>query len=199
MKRISIVLTLLSLVVALVNIAAVPMASGTATLVGAGYVEGKGVVFTFHIDGKFSKSDLKGSVHVEGGANFGLDCVQVDDETVKCTASKAVAGNNVVVTWGGSTFWTYVPSIPSKDPNYCYSIWDWWDFTDYEWTDFGPYCQDEPAQAGDFIIYEVPDPTGSYDSWVEFYDVDVSDYCPSPVPYNGPAYYYPDCPDFYED
>lgn len=193
--RFSVVLIILSLLLALVSVAAAPKTSGTATLIGAGYVEGKGVVFTFHIDGKFSKSDLKGNVHVEDGGNYGLDCVTVDSETVKCTAPKAVAGHNVTVTWGGSTFWTFVAGIPD-DHQYCYSVWDWWDFTDYQWTDFGPYCQDEPANFGDELTYE---PRDGYEGWVVFIDVDVSDECESPVPYKGGAYYYPFCPDYYED
>lgn len=193
MKRISLILMVCSLLVGLVTTAAAPRAAGAVTLIGAGYVEGKGVVFTFHITGNVSKSDLKGSVHVDGGGNYGLDCVKVDSETVKCTAPKAVAGHNVSVTWGGSTFWTYVHGIP--DPKHCYSVWDWWEFTGNEWTDFGPYCLDEAANPGDIIIYEVPDPAGSFESWAEFYNVDVTDFCPSPVPYNGPAFYYPSCPE----
>jgi hypothetical protein len=79
---------------------------------------------------------------------------------------------------------------------YCYSIWDWWDFTNYEWTDFGPHCQDEPAAAGNLITYLVPDPNGSFESSpVEFYEDDVSGYCFDPVPYYGPAYYFPGCPE----
>ena len=194
MKRISIFLTVFSLVVALVSIAAAPMAAGTATLIGAGYVEGKGVVFTFHIDGKVSKSDLKGSVHVNGGGDYGLDCVQQDAETVKCTAPKAVAGNDVSVTWGGSTFWTYVAGIPAPAENtqYCYGVWDYWSFTGWEWVDFGPHCQDQEAQNGDVLTYSVPDPSGSFEADVVFFE-DPS-VC-SNLPQQGSAYYYDECGD----
>lgn len=195
-NRFSNVLVILSLLLALVSVAAAPKASGTATLIGAGYVEGKGVVFTFHIDGKFSESDLKGSVTFQGGGNYGLDCVKVDSETVKCTASKAVAGHDVIVTWGGSTFWTHVAGIPSKSSEtaqYCYGVWDFWTEEQIEagWVDFGPVCQDEPAEEGDEFWYTVPEGTypeqeGSFESPTWF--VNDPDACE--VPDHGPAYYW---------
>jgi hypothetical protein len=187
------ILVLLSMLMMLVGVAAAPMASGTATLVSVEYVPSKGPVFTFTVSGKFSRSKLKGTLHVEGGANYGLYCTQVDNVTVKCNTSQKVSGVNVALSWGGFKFWTYVPEAPA--PKYCYSVWDWWEFTNYEWTDFGPYCQDTPANEADIILYNVPDPGGSFESFAEFYQEDVSDYCPSTVPYHGPAYYYPGCPE----
>jgi len=172
--------------------AAAPKAAGAATLVSVQYVPGKGPVFTFSVSGKFSKADLKGSLHVEGGADYNLHCTKVDESTVKCSASGKISGVNVSLTWGGSKYWAFVPEAPAP---FCYSIWDWWEFTDYEWTDFGPHCQETPAHQWDELTYTVPDPNGSYEGWVVFYAVDVSDYCPSPVLYSGPAYYYPGCPE----
>ncbi len=187
-------LFLLAMLVSLIGtVAAAPLSSGTITLLSVEYVPGKGPVFTFHVSGQFSKSDLKGFVHVEGGEDFEVTCTQVDDETVKCGTSKAAAGKNVSITWGGSTFWASVPvATEPAAPEYCYSIWDWWDFTDYEWTDFGPHCQETPAQAFDELTYS---PDGIEEGWVVFFDEDVSDYCLYPVPYNGPAYYFPWCPE----
>jgi hypothetical protein len=157
MKRISIILTMCSLVIALVSIAAAPMASGTATLISAVFVEGKGVVFTFQVDGKFSKSDLNGGIQVEGGGNYRLDCVKAGDSTVKCTAPKAVAGSNVVITWGGSAFWTHAPAMPAPKAEYCYSIYDWNEDPNTEWVNYGTYCQDDPAMYGDLIMWENPE------------------------------------------
>ena len=189
------ILVLLSMLIVQVGtVAAASMASGTVSLVSVSHGF-KGPIFTFTVSGDFSKKDLKGAVHVQGGADYGLHCAQKDDTTVTCTTSDKVSGVNVSVTFGGSTFWTYVPEAPSEPIQYCYSIWDWWYFTDNQWTDFGSHCQDTPATQGDVIIYEVPDPNGSFESWAEFYENDVSSYCPSPVPYNGPAYYFPGCPD----
>jgi hypothetical protein len=192
MKRYLItVLTLLTMLA--VQSVGIVAASGVITLVGVSWSE-SGPIFTFRVSGKFSKAKLKGSVHVENGGDYGLHCTQVDEGTVKCHTSKKVSGANVSVTWGGSTFWTYVPASPDPAPEYCYSVWDWWEFTNYEWTDFGPYCQDAPANEGDIILYTVPDPNGSFESIALFIEEDVSDYCPSPVPYYGPAYYFPVCP-----
>lgn len=170
-------------------------AAGVITLVGVSQTE-HGAAFTFRVSGKFSKAQLKGFVHVENGGDYGLHCTQVDEETIKCKTSQKVSGVNVSVSLGGSTFWAYVPEAPAPSPSqYCYSVWDYWDFTNYQWTDFGPYCQDAPANQGDIILYTVPDPTGSFDSPAIFIEEDVSDACSDPVPYNGPAYYYPFCPE----
>jgi hypothetical protein len=202
-ERFSIALVVLSLLVALVGVAAAPMAAGAVSLVGVEYVPNKGPVFTFQVNESFSRSALTGTLQVAGGGSYGLHCTQVDDTTVKCNSSQKVSAVNVSLSWGGSTFWTYVPAAPEPETQdeesvtgYCYSIWDWWDFTNLEWTDFGPYCQDELAAAGDTITYMVPDPNGSFESEpVEFYEEDVTDYCTFPVPYNGPAYYFPGCPE----
>lgn len=194
-----IALVILSLLVALVGIAAAPPSSGVIRLVSVQYVPNKGPVFTFEVSGKFPRSALKGIVYVQGGGNYPLYCTQVDENTVKCSTSQKVSDINVSLTWGGSTFWTYVPEAPtpptppSGPTRYCYSIWDWWDFTDNQWTDFGPHCQDVPAKAGDTTTYTVPSPLGSFESDpVDFYEEDVSK-CEPPA-YNGPAYYYPGCP-----
>ena len=208
-ERYSIALVVLSLLVALVGVAAAPMAAGTASLIGVEYVPQKGPVFTFQVSGSFPRAALTGTLQVAGGGTYGLHCTQIDDTTVKCNTSQKVSAVNVSLSWGGSTFWTYVPAVPEPDvveaeaveeeegnSEYCYSIWDWWEFTNLEWTDFGPYCQEEPAAAGDTITYMVPDPGGSFESApVEFFDEDVTDFCYFPVPYYGPAYYFPGCPE----
>lgn len=153
---------------------------------------GSGPTFTFRVHGEFSKSELEsGFVQVEGGDDFPLYCAQTDADTVVCHTTKKVGGHNVVVGFGGARFWTHVKEAGNK--RYCYSAWDWWDFTGFQWTDFGPICQDEPANFLDIAYYNVPE-QGIFGAFVYFYDVDVSGYCFDPVPYNGPAYYYPGCP-----
>jgi hypothetical protein len=254
MKRFSIVLTVFSLVVALVSIAAAPIAARNATLISVVFVNGKGMVFTFQVNGQLSKSELRGSVQVEGGGSYGLSCVQVDDSTVKCIAHQAVADSNVLVTWGGSSVWTHTPKLPLHTPEppvstpelststpepptstpepptstpetptstpetptstpetptatpepptstpepptppaYCYSIWDWHEFTGWAWRDFGPHCQDVPAQTGDQIIYTVPDPRGSFEATAWYSN---GKYTECQIQNNGPAYYKFKCPD----
>ena len=68
-QRFSIILIVLSLFVALVGVAAAPMASGTIQLVGVKYVPHKGPVFTFAVSGKFARSALNGTVRVPGGGS----------------------------------------------------------------------------------------------------------------------------------
>lgn len=137
--------------------AAAPQMTGTAALAGVIYVPGKGPVFTFSVlSGKFSKSELKGFVHVEGGADYGLHCTQVDAGTVTCTTSKKTAGENVVVYWGGAIFWAHVPVAPT----FCYSIYDW-NFNpptpSDHWVSYGSYCQDTPADYGNWVEWDNPD------------------------------------------
>lgn len=193
--RISIVLTVCSLLFALVSVAAAPMRSGSAVLAGVDYVLGKGPVFTFHVSGDFSKSDLKGgTVHVNGGGSYDLHCVRVDDSTVKCTAPKAVAGQDVSVTWGGSTAWTHVPPAQeAAQQQYCYDIYDWVVDPDAEtlvWDKVSTYCQTTPAKYGDTITWYNPfwNDEDEYDFLPENPDKETcTDY------HAGDAYYYWTC------
>jgi hypothetical protein len=179
-QRFSIVLVVLSLLVALVGIAAAPMASGTVKLVGVQYVPQKGPVFTFEVSGKFGRSALKGTVHVQGGGNFPLYCTQVDDTTVKCHTSQKVGAVNVSVTFGGSTFWTYVPGAPE----FCYNIYDY--DLDFVWRSYGIHCQNVPAEYDDTIPFYNPD-------WDLEYDVWFLPEGPTCSGINEEAYYYPWC------
>lgn len=149
-----------------------------------------GVTFTFRVNGEFSASELaSGFVQVQGGDDYPLYCAQTAPNEVVCHASKKAGGHDVVVGFGGARFWTEVPG-PSGGRSFCYSAWDWWSFTDFQWTDFGPICQDEPANFLDTGYYQL----GDWTVGVQFYDIDVSGNCAPPVPYDGPAYYYPSCP-----
>jgi hypothetical protein len=158
-KHLIIILLVLSMLAMLTGtVAAAPFAAGTVTLVSVVYVPGKGPVFTFEVNGKFTNADLKGSLHVEGGEDFDLHCEQVDSTTVKCTASKKAAGMNVTLTWGGVTYWASVPDAPTPSSQFCYSIYDW-EFTEElptSWVEYGVYCQDTPAEYGDTIEWDNP-------------------------------------------
>ena len=163
---ITILVLLAMLVIQVGSVVAAPLADGTATLVRVSHAE-NGPVFTFTVSGKFSKAELKGSLHVEGGADYDLHCTQVDETTVKCTASDKVAGVNVSLSWGGSTFWTFVPEAKpqhdSEEPTeYCYSVYDWGLETPM-WVNYGTYCQGAPAEYGDMITWYNPGWEGTYD------------------------------------
>jgi len=189
-KNLSIPLITLSLLAALVSVAAAPLA-GTAALVGVDYIAHKGPVFTFAVTGKFSKAQLKGSLHVVGGADYTLHCTQVDKSTVKCNASQKVSGVNVVGAWGGFKFWTYVPAAPSA--RYCYSIYDWSDTPQdgappVNWVNYGTHCQDSPAGYGDSIWWN--NPTWGPSNYEFLPESPASTYCVAQV---GDGYYFPIC------
>jgi hypothetical protein len=178
------ILVLLSMLVVQVGVvAAAPLAAGTATLVSVQYVPGKGPVFTFNVTGEFSRSELKGTLHVEGGAHYALHCTQVDDTTVKCSTSAQVSGVNVSFTWGGSTFWTNVPEAPV----FCYGIYDWNYPVEDAWQLYGTHCQDTRADYGDFFFWDNPDYGSS-----PYVFLPESLVCPFYQP--GDGYYFPGCP-----
>jgi hypothetical protein len=79
-------------------------AGGTVKLVSALHIPGAGVMFTFEVSGAYSKAGLQGSVTLPDGRIFDLYCNQVDDTTVKCSVTKAVAEQNVTVSFGGQQF-----------------------------------------------------------------------------------------------
>jgi hypothetical protein len=166
----------LSLLVALVGVAAAPMAPGSARLISVEYIPNKGPVFTFEVSGNFSRSALKGTVEVQGGGRFPLYCVLVEETIVKCNTSQKVSAVNVTLTWGGFLFWTSVPGVPMPDEpewteeidegtngavgQYCYDIYDY--DLDYIWKSYGNRCQVAPAQYNDVIIYYNADWEGKY-------------------------------------
>src|SRR5262245_61835193 len=141
-KQLIVIIIILSMLAAFTGTAAAaPLASGSATLISVVFVPGKGPVFTFQVSGHYSNADLKGALHVVGGADYPLYCEQIDSVTVICTVSKQAAGKEVVLSWGGSTFWAFVPKAPAPrdtpstvPTQYCYSIWDYQEFTNNEWT-----------------------------------------------------------------
>lgn len=113
-----------------------------------------GVKFIFRVTGEFSRDELNsGFVQVEGGDDFPLYCAQKDESTVVCHTSKQVGGSNVVVGFGGSRFWAYIPEyIP--EAQWCYQVYDW-EFTEFPtyWESGGVYCQDQPAESLDHIYF----------------------------------------------
>ncbi|MCI0556810.1 MAG: hypothetical protein L0287_38210 [Anaerolineae bacterium] len=191
---ITILALLAMLVIQVGSVAAAPMADGTATLVSVSHGE-NGPVFTFNVNGKFSRAELKGSLHVEGGADYSLHCTQVDETTVKCTTSDKVAGVNVSLSWGGSTFWTFVPeappppvpaSFPDTTPTeYCYNVYDY--DTSHVWQSYGTHCQETPAEYGDEIPWYNPD----YDDYYDAIFLPEGPFCSGIYE---EAYYYPWCP-----
>ncbi|RJP49596.1 MAG: hypothetical protein C4557_11075 [Anaerolineaceae bacterium] len=124
-----------------------------------------GVIFVFKVSGRFPKSDLNnGSVSIQGGDGvYGLHCNQVDEETVQCSTSRKTGGQNVVVVFGGSVFFTKVPERSEGRGGFCYPVYDW-DLGEPPtfWQHQGNHCQEGAAKEGDQIYFYSPYWQSSY-------------------------------------
>ena len=186
MKKMRFVWILFSLVIFLTSLAAAPLAGSAISLVDVRNDVGGGVIFIFSVNGEFSKSELKGFVEVQGAdANYDLHCTQKDATTVHCTTSRKTGGHNVVVTFGGATFWAYVPEAATL---YCYPVYDYVYSNFLEWQLIGNNCQSSPAQNGDIINFY-----NDY-GWDQWYDYEYMDPSTLECVNFGAGYYYPFCP-----
>lgn len=186
-------MVVLSLLAMTATVAAAPMRAAVITLIGAAN-DGGGVSFTFRVSEPLSKSQLKGGwVQVQGGDSFPLSCVQVDDETVRCTSSKKAGGQNVVVGFGGSTFWTYVPEAHAQgggggNSSGCYNYYDlvWGEEEDFWWEQGGETCE-EPDGYGDTVLID--------ETWYRFEPSSDTEalYCPPAENTINEDAYYTDC------
>lgn len=180
-KHLIIVMLVLSMLATFVGtVSAAPLAAGTATLVSATYQPGFGPVFYFSVKSEFSRGELNGKLHVQGGADYNLYCNQVDAGSVRCISSDKVQGVNVVLAWGGFKFWTYVPAAL----DFCYHVYDY-DMS-LAWQNYGTHCQEKPAQYGDALPWHNPD-----------WDDNIDHYFLPELPCAGiyeDAYYFPGCP-----
>lgn len=190
MKKIRSVWVLLSMLAMLTSIAAAPMAGGRSIyLYEVRNDPHGGVIFVFSVNGRFSRSELKGTVEVQGeDANYSMNCSQVDEGTVQCTTSRKTGGKNVVLFFGGSIFWTFVPRTAVIPTQYCYNVYDVPNPPqDGTLVAFTTFCQDAPANYGDIINIYNPD-------WELFYDYEFlpgSPFCYDVIVEN--AYYWNAC------
>jgi hypothetical protein len=127
---------------------------GAAPQMSVSFIEafwtGYGVNFKFKVSENLGDGWLVATVSWDGG-KVDMTCVQEED-IVTCTGPKTVADKNIVVSFQGMTFATYVKSHP-----FCYSIYDWNFPSPYtNWTNYGGYCQEVPANYGDSIIWNNP-------------------------------------------
>lgn len=156
-KVIFTMLVLLSMLALLTGtVAAAPLADGVLTLVEVRNDGGGGVIFVFNFSGDFSRSQLKGGTVNVNGESFNLSCSQVSGETIQCTTTRKVGGQNVVVNLAGFIFWAFVPAArgASGPTQYCYGVYDLYFDPDTEtwyWDQFDTNCQDAPANVGDTL------------------------------------------------
>jgi hypothetical protein len=174
MKKMQFVLVALAVLAMVTSVAAAPVVPGhgSTALIQVRNDPGGSVTFVFRVEGQLPKSQLHGAVHVNGeDANFPLYCVQKDDTTVQCTASRNTGGKNVVVTFSGASFSTSVPEgvevveavVPSQ---YCYNVY--YDSNARYSSNFvrvGSHCQDAPAEVGNMIKLDLITPADVF----EFY------------------------------
>jgi hypothetical protein len=119
MKKMQLVLVVFAVLAMVTSVAAAPVVPGhgSTALIQVRNDPGGSVTFVFRVEGQLPKSQLHGAVHVNGeDANFPLSCSQKDEHTVQCTTSRNAGGKNVVVTFGGASFWTYVPEARPETP-----------------------------------------------------------------------------------
>jgi hypothetical protein len=109
------------LAIAIISILAMSFASAaapakTATYVGGQFIQGKGLVLTFNVSGKFSAADLKGSIYVYGEKSYQMTCLfkdNTDDTVLGCVAPdtlKMFAGKGAVARFGDFGFYIVIPS-----------------------------------------------------------------------------------------
>ena len=169
--------TLLLLLTLLATTAGSAFAGSVVELVGVNNNR-SGPSFTFRVSGEFSQSELEsGFVKVEGGDSYQLHCAQQDETTVVCHVSKKAGGQNVVVSFGGSKFWTVVPE--EKVRQYCYNVYEpltkeEYDAGYWQWMNRGVHCQDEPAVNGN--DYYGSSPAFPFDNWYIFSEDGIDDF-----------------------
>lgn len=186
-KFASVVLALVALLAFAVS--PVLAASGVLTLRETRNDRGGGVIFIFEYTGDFTGADFDGGSVLMNGQYYPLDCnIAEGVGEVWCTASRALAGEQVQVFLAGSTFWDKVPER-SGFGGICYNVFD--DPTEGQpdaWIFQGEHCQEEPASQGDMITFYSPYWASYYDYFFEANGLEWNSGGPSTNP--GEGYYY---------
>ncbi len=121
-KRITLILTLVSLLAFAFATAFAPVAQPQATksvkLISVVYQREKGIVFRFQVTGAFKKSELTGKILVDGDQRT-LFCPRKEaNGFVLCTAQRATAkshaGKSATVVFAGFSFPVVLPDNPNR-------------------------------------------------------------------------------------
>ena len=113
-KKVFLALAILSILAMTFVSAAAP--AKTATYAGAQFIQGKGLVLTFNVSGKFSAGELKGSIYVYGDKSYQMNCYyknSTDNTVLGCVAPdklKMFAGKGAVARFGDFGFYITIPS-----------------------------------------------------------------------------------------
>ncbi len=132
------------------------VSASSISLIGVDNVAGKGVKFTFDVDG-FTKDQLTGFVLISGN-EFPMDCNFKDDGKLVCVAGGGInqfIGQPGIVVLAGQGFnFGQIPPKRAPATVYCYDVWDYFSVTfpiGGSWYFLGENCQYSPAEAGDVI------------------------------------------------
>lgn len=112
-KQMIFLLTLVSILGLAFASAAAP--AKTASLRGIQFIQGKGLVINFAVTGKFSPSDLKGSIYVYGHKSYPLDCAFKDNQnetSVACVGGDGLrdyTGKGAMARLGDFGFYVTIP------------------------------------------------------------------------------------------
>ena len=197
-------LRIVSMIVAVVivslGIVVVPVAAKgprSITLINVSFIQGKGYVFKFNVNGDFRAKELQGAVYLSGH-RYNLDCHSTDSGDLNCVAGGGLpqfAGRTVQGAVGGFAFSAVLPVpvvVTSPSTTYCFGVFDY--DQDYVWGEVGDHCQDSsspddsiefynPVWNSSFTYYHYDD--GSEvkcsfppaPSWGEGYYYDLPQYC----------------------
>jgi|GEM_PF-3227955 len=196
MKKMLLLAMTFAVTVALLSAAITPAAAAGAeksiTLIGGDYIIGKGVVFTFYVNGDFGNQDFNGNVTINGETFKLVECHYKANGNLACTAEQGLSkyiGQTASATVNGFT-----SSGKIRGFNYCYPVYDW--DQAYIWGQIGTSCQETPANEGDTIIFTSPDWVGVDDDFGGFTgNYYYNFYTPFGIQCfpQGPGYYYHEC------
>ena len=117
------------------------------TLINVAFMQGKGYVFKFNVNGDFRAKELQGAIYLSGH-RYNLDCHSTDSGDLNCVADgglRQFAGRVVQVVVAGFSFNAVLPS-----PMYCFGIFDY--DQNFVWDRIGSDCGSSP-QPDDSIEY----------------------------------------------
>jgi len=153
------------------------------SLLSAGVVFGKGVVFNFKIKGDF---DSFGGFATIAGQEFRLSCNIKDDGDLSCTMDQGgsqFVGQTAQISLNGYAF-----SAVIRPGTYCYPVYDYVLGNESVWQLIGTHCQNNSAQNGDIIEFY-----NDY-GWDDFFDYMYMDPSQLQCVDFGAGFYYPNCP-----
>lgn len=149
------------------------------SLLSAGVVPSKGVVFNFKVNGDFDSFNGFATI---AGQKFRLICNVKDNGDLSCTMNQGgsrYAGQTAQISLNGYAFTAVISGT------YCYPVYDY--DTSAVWGQLGTHCQDSSAETGDMMVFY----NYQYNTWFPYMYMDPSQLLCVDF---GAGFYYPWCP-----